>query len=158
MGTILNLETEDFGITVERSEELGLTISLDRREHHVEMLTVSGERALRLRDLFHAARDLIDEDTHPEYARGMAELIGNFAPEGDQFDTEHMHRELVPVSGIPDQPGDVFEAEVLGMAGLQLIRVHATADNDISYYIAGRPNRILPGWVNVNTIIRYKVA
>ena len=95
---LIHVDTNEFGINIDATEDkfgmLALTISVDSRSGWIESLTADTEKAIRIGDLFTAARALIRDGGHSEYARGMAELIGSFAPEGDQFDSENMREAL----------------------------------------------------------------
>jgi hypothetical protein len=92
--TIVHINTEDVGVIVTAGDDGGLDITVDSRHTWIAKLTADTETAVRLGDLFTAAKDLLGDAINTEYARGMAELIGYFAPEGDQFDSEHMRDAL----------------------------------------------------------------
>jgi len=94
VGNVLSINTEEFGVTIDRQADGGYKIDIDSRAAWINSLTADSETAVRLGDLFTAAKSLMGDAVNPEYARGMAELIGYFAPEGDQFDSEHMRDAL----------------------------------------------------------------
>ncbi len=94
MKNILHIDTDELGIQVDRDDKGGLRIDVDSRETWITHLEADGEKSIRIGDLFIAARELIGDSDNHEYARGMAELIGNFAPKGTQFDSDHMRAAL----------------------------------------------------------------
>ncbi len=98
-GTIVKIDSDEVGVQVDRHPDGGLYVSVDSRDGCIANLTADAETSVRLGDLYHAAVALlggaVSTPTTREYARGMAELIGNFAPEGDQFDSEHMREALL---------------------------------------------------------------